>query len=357
MGHAGRRRAVRARWLLAALLALAAVVLAWKTPPSWLMTSRQAELHAADWVRERLNAVAIGTAAAIATALLSWGIWRQGRRDQPDALRHVREESELKRAHNERTMMLKQVRYKWSPLQPSEELGLSFQPRPDAVQPGGRVIRRAGEPPTQARDGITIATVFDQAAGGLLILGAPGAGKTTLLLQLAEELLRQAEQDNAQPIPVVFNLSSWAAQCLPLENWLEEQLKIDYVVPSRTASAWVEHNALTLLLDGLDEVLTQHRAACVEAINAYRRDHGLVPVAVCSRTQDYFERPPSFERPSSSLVMQEAVELLPLTDAQINEYLDRMEEAGASLAGVRAAHAEDETLQELMRSPLMLRVM
>ncbi len=38
-------------------------------------------------------------------------------------------------------------------------------------------------------------------------------------------------------------------------------------------------------------VLTRSRpniaSACVEAINAYRRDHGLIPMAVCSRIADY----------------------------------------------------------------------
>jgi hypothetical protein len=42
---------------------------------------------------------------------------------------------------------------------------------------------------------------------------------------------------------------------------------------------------LVLLLDGLDEAAAPDRAARVAAINAYRCDHGLVPMAVCSRTQ------------------------------------------------------------------------
>jgi hypothetical protein len=41
------------------------------------------------------------------------------------------------------------------------------------------------------------------------------------------------------------------------------------------------------LLDGLDEVAPEHRAACVEAINTFRHQHGLVPLAVCSRATDY----------------------------------------------------------------------
>lgn len=67
--------------------------------------------------------------------------------------------------------------------------------------------------------------VYDDADGELLILGAPGSGKTTLLLELARDLLFRAEQDEDHPIPVVFNLSSWAMKRQTLSDWLVEELK------------------------------------------------------------------------------------------------------------------------------------
>jgi predicted NACHT family NTPase len=60
--------------------------------------------------------------------------------------------------------------------------------------------------------------VFDRLGGGLLILGAPGSGKTTALLELARHLLDKAEADEHQPIPVVFNLVSWAAHRGPVAD-------------------------------------------------------------------------------------------------------------------------------------------
>ena len=36
----------------------------------------------------------------------------------------------------------------------------------------------------------------------------------------------------------------------------------------------------------LDEVAAEHRKACVDAINQFRREHGLLPIVVCSRTAD-----------------------------------------------------------------------
>src|SRR4029434_9517020 len=64
--------------------------------------------------------------------------------------------------------------------------------------------------------GTQLVDVFDHLDRALLMFGAPGAGKTTLLLQLARDLLQRAAQDTAQPIPVIFPLSSWAAQRRPL---------------------------------------------------------------------------------------------------------------------------------------------
>ena len=55
-------------------------------------------------------------------------------------------------------------------------------------------------------------------------------------------------------MPVVVNLASWAATRQPLDDWLTDELVVSYNVPRQSAQAWIEHNELTLLLDGLDEV-------------------------------------------------------------------------------------------------------
>ena len=183
----------------------------------------------------------------------------------------------------------------------------------------------------------------------MLILGAPGAGKTTLLSELASELMRRAKTNCIEPIPVVFNLASWAIDRQPLATWLAEELAVGYGVPLRTASAWVARDELTVLLDGFDEVAERYRPACAQAINQYRQDHGMALMAVCSRTQ-------ALEEMTVRLHMDEAVELLPPTRAQIDRYFRYLEQTGTQLADVRAALDTDEALQELVRSPLMLHV-
>ena len=128
---------------------------------------------------------------------------------------------------------------------------------------------------------------FDWLAWALLILGAPGTGKTTMLLELASGLLNRAARDPDHPIPVVFHLSSWALRRRSLAEWMMDELNKRYDVPRKVAQGWVEKEAILPLLDGLDEVAAEHQAGCAEAINVYRHKHGLVPMAVCSRTQEF----------------------------------------------------------------------
>jgi hypothetical protein len=306
--------------------------------------------HVLPWLREHwLNAVAVTALGTMLLTAATLGVPFMVRRLD----RTNRQAAD--RAARERESMLQRVRYKWitQVLAPSladaAQLALGLQRRPDALHLGGRVIRRPGQPPAPVPDGTSITEIFGEVSGGLLILGTPGAGKTTLLLRLADGLLHGADRDPGRPIPVVFNLASWAAEGQPLATWLAEELATSYTVPRRTASAWVAQDALALLLDGLDEVVEGRRDACAEAINVYRRDHGLVPIAVCSRTEE-------FEDLAVSLGLDEAVELLPPTDAQIDHYLSHLEATGTTLGDVRATLATDQDLQELLRSPLMLHV-
>jgi len=96
-----------------------------------------------------------------------------------------------------------------------------------------------------------ILNVFDKLNGKLLILGAPGGGKTTTLLELTHDLLHRANHDDAQPIPVVFNLSSWSQNPKPLTEWLIDELNSKYQVSKDVAKEWVKNDGLLLLLDGL----------------------------------------------------------------------------------------------------------
>ena len=190
-----------------------------------------------------------------------------------------------------------------------------------------------------------IVEVFRQSGQSLLIAGAPGAGKTTLLLIIAQAMLLAAAANHQERIPVVLNLVSWSGHHHALDGWLVEEMAQKYRLPPKLPQEWLENGDLLLLLDGLDEVQEAERASCAAAINEFRRRH-FAPLVVCSRLEEYAALP-------VRLQLQQAVEVCPLTPAQIDEFLTRPQEDDAALARLVR---EDEQLRELATTPLMLYV-
>jgi hypothetical protein len=191
-----------------------------------------------------------------------------------------------------------------------------------------------------------VAEVFDHKVGGaMLILGGAGAGKTTLLLQLARDLLNLAETDSTRPIPVLFKLASWSPS-RSLNDWLVDELRKLYDVPPSLGRHWIATERILPLLDGLDEVPSRHRARCVEAINAYRDNHGMIPLAITSRT-------PAYEEVARPLRVQGIIRVGSPTSSQIAAYLD---EVGIQVPHIRAVLDDDPSLQRLLASPLVLSI-
>jgi hypothetical protein len=209
------------------------------------------------------------------------------------------------------------------------------------------VIKTEGFDDTILASHTEIIDVFDTFNGKLLILGEPGGGKTTTLLKLARDLLNRAEIHAEHPIPVVFNLSSWAEEQKPFDAWLVQELRLRYQVPLRTAEGWIKDDDLLLLLDGLDEIDEASRDAFVLALNTYRENRSFVDVVVCSRASDY-------QALTQQLALNGAIVLQSLTDEQVDRYLTGL---GPDLQGLLALLQKDETLQELSKSPLMLNIM
>jgi eukaryotic-like serine/threonine-protein kinase len=98
------------------------------------------------------------------------------------------------------------------------------------------------------------------------------------------------------------------------------ELQLRYVVPPTISRIWIENQQILPLLDGLDEVVQEHRAKCLETINQFRDEHGLMPMAVCSRIADY-EALREAKGVSGELRLEEAIYIEPLTRTQVAKYL------------------------------------
>lgn len=180
----------------------------------------------------------------------------------------------------------------------------------------------------------------------MLILGEPGSGKTTALLEIARESIDDARKDIILPIPVVLNLSSWAAEKepKPLDQWLITELNRIYQFSGKQCKDWVKKQQLLLFLDGLDEVRKTKRGDCVVAINQFLQDYDETEMVVCCRIQNY-------NNISEKLRFQTAVFYQQLTDQQIQRYFD---DAGDTLSGVKELKAEEKEIKKLVKNPLTL---
>ena len=280
--------------------------------------------------------------------------------DATDALlrkllsKYTSEDERSARDASNRQAMLNRVRDFWvkglleSSLHEEARIELGLEERRDAVaeRPWDVILRTQGRPDCVLPPGTKISDVFERVGRSLLILGEPGAGKTTTLLELAREMIDRAERDPSEKIPIVFNLSSWTDPKQTLNEWMAEEMRDNYRIQKKIAETWIENDALLPLLDGLDEVVSERRAACIDAINGYLDEHSAQAV-ICCRKEEY-------EALDAELKLESAVLLQPLTPEQIDGYLERL---SPDLGSLRQLLKYDRELQEFAKTPLILSIM
>ena len=157
--------------------------------------------------------------------------------------------------------------------------------------------------------------------GKLLILGMPGAGKTIALLKLAEQLVHEAIVNPETVIPIIFELSTWR-DGQSIEVWLIEQL---YELcggkrEQKIYETWLERRVLLPLLDGLDELGMLRQKACTEKVNEFAKQYP--QVVVCCRVNEFQQAGINLSN------LRGKVQLQPLSDRQIEFYLQQVDKVG-----------------------------
>jgi HEAT repeat protein/nucleoside 2-deoxyribosyltransferase len=211
---------------------------------------------------------------------------------------------------------------------------------------------------------------FEAYGGRVLLLGEPGAGKTvTLLNELIRAILRR-KTDPKAPVPFFEFITSWNAEKqAPFAEWLCQRYAPD-LNPAMVESA-IKSGQAVLFLDGLDElggereeekevddigedgkpkkdkddkpqkkkvrVSYDPRQRFVAALSNYPAP---TQALVTCRIKDYQEI-------EQQVPLNGAVQLLPLNDEQIAEYLKDLPE-------LYQAVQADPNLKEMLRVPLLM---
>jgi hypothetical protein len=162
----------------------------------------------------------------------------------------------------------------------------------------------------------------------MVILGDPGAGKTSLAVLLALELLREtleqpAGTDRSLLVPVLLTMTSWNPHRENFGDWLVRRLAEDYPGLPRVhgrhpaKELWQTSRPVLLpVLDGLDEMPPDRRAAAVKALDDALHDG--MSLIVTSRTTE-------FDAVTSEVTVRDAVvvEAQPVSVTEVVKYLTR----------------------------------
>ncbi len=202
-------------------------------------------------------------------------------------------------------------------------------------------------------------------SGRLLVLGRAGSGKSILVVRFLLDFL--AARTPYDPVPVIFNLSSWDPTATTLRQCMTDQLLCDHPylarkVPSGAtlASALIDADLILPVLDGFDEIAEGLRGETLLALNSTS-----TPLVLTSRRDEFADAVNAVHAP---LMWAAGIELSDLTLDDLAAYLPRtMRLADPAAAGgtkgsweyvlaeMRAAATEESrSLAMVLRTPLMV---
>jgi len=190
---------------------------------------------------------------------------------------------------------------------------------------------------------------FQAYEGRLLLLGEPGSGKTTTLMAFARDYVARRIETPSLPVPLIAPISTWAAEeHTDLISWLADVIP---ALPKASIESLVAANEALFIFDGLDELgevrTVRHGYYDVDVFDPRQRFLDLIvktdpktKIVVSCRIREY-------ESIGEKVALAGALRLLPLTDAQLEEYL-------FDEPFLLKAIQQDQTLRDMVQTPLLL---
>jgi hypothetical protein len=217
-----------------------------------------------------------------------------------------------------------------------EELGIEAMTGCVSSPTGMEMLSAAGSP----KD------IFQEAGGQLLVLGEAGTGKSRFMLRLVKQLLADWKEDISLILPVPIKISTWTADASSLPGFLASRMVEQRFRTGRSQNEeLIRQGRLALALDGLDEVASEHRAACLDAINEFADTAAGWSLIVTSRFREYSDLAPR------KLVAGGAVRLQELTKGAL---LQMLESGGPELSKLRDLIVQDPGWGAIAATPALL---
>lgn len=179
----------------------------------------------------------------------------------------------------------------------------------------------------------------------LLVLGEPGMGKTVAL----ERMVWETTKADEMIVPILVQLLYFQGGDLIelIRVALNETRRLTFDI-ARSVRAFLRETKCLILFDGLNETPGSQREHVIGAIANFMREYPEHRYVVTSRSQDELWR-----KLRSSELIQEAVVVQTISDAQVQEYLHAHlgQEKGQALYD-----RLDASLKSLARTPLLLKL-